>query len=192
MLALNRSVGGSESIAAGLEANRRANDRWYAVQCQAHRESRAEENLARQDFAVFLPRRQKTRRHARKIDRILVPFFPGYLFVRLDLTVDPWRSVNSSFGVVHLVMQGEAPAPAPRGIVEALISACRDDSVVAWRAELAPGQKVRLLDGPFAGLIGQLDRISDVERVWVLLEIMGGRTPVFVPRQSVVPANSSL
>jgi transcriptional antiterminator RfaH len=123
---------------------------------------------------------------------VLVPFFPGYLFVRLDLTLDPWRSINSTVGVVQLVMQGEKPAPAPRGIVETLISACDESGVIIWRADLAPGQQVRLLDGPFVGLIGQLDRVSDADRVCVLLEIMGGRTPVFVSRQSVIAANSSL
>ena len=51
------------------------------------------------------------------------PFFPGYLFIVLDLTRHQWRSVNGTFGVSRLVMRGDQPHPAPRGVVEALIAA---------------------------------------------------------------------
>jgi transcription elongation factor/antiterminator RfaH len=167
-------------------------NRWFAVQCQPHRERGAREHLLRQAFEVFLPLRAKTRRHARRIDRVLVPFFPGYLFVRLDLSIDRWRSVNGTFGVVRLLMQGETPAPVPRGVVEALASACDAVGAIVPRIELVEGQRVRLLDGAFAGLVGELDRMSETGRVRVLLEIMSQRTPVFVPRESVVSADSSL
>src|SRR5256885_14696986 len=101
---------------AGGEATAEAS-RWYAVQCQPRRERTAAAHLLNQEFPVFLPLREKTRRHARKLESVRVPFFPGYLFVRLDLSRDRWRSVNGTLGVVHLVMQGQHPVPAPPGII---------------------------------------------------------------------------
>lgn len=169
-----------------------AQPRWYAVQCQPNRERAAALHLANQTFQTFLPLRNKTRRHARKIEAVRVPFFPGYLFVELDLARDRWRSVNGTFGVARLVMQGDLPAPAPRGFVETLQSACAAIDVVEWRADLTVGQAVRLLTGPFAGLVGELNRMIDSDRVRVLLEIMGGHFPVSVPRYDVVPADSIL
>jgi transcription antitermination factor NusG len=44
-----------------------------------------------------------------------------------------------------------------------------------------PGQPVRVLDGPCAGLVGQLDRLTGASRVRVLLDILGGQTPAFIP-----------
>jgi transcription elongation factor/antiterminator RfaH len=166
--------------------------RWYAVQCQPNRERAAALHLANQTFEIFLPLRNKTRRHARKIETVRIPFFPGYLFVELDLARHRWRSVNGTFGVARLVMQGELPAPAPRGFVEALQSACAAIDVVEWRADLTVGEAVRVLTGPFAGLVGELDRMIDSDRVRVLLQIMGGHFPVSVPRFDVVPADSVL
>ena len=87
--------------------------RWYAVQCQPHRERLAASHLINQGFGVHLPLREKTRRHARKIETIRTPFFPGYLFARLDLSRDFWRSVNGTVGVVRLVTQGDRPTPVP-------------------------------------------------------------------------------
>ena len=166
--------------------------RWYAVQCQPHRERGAAVHLANQNFEAFLPYREKTRRHARKIETVRVPFFPGYLFVRLDLTRDRWRSVNGTFGVVRIVMQGERPAPAPRGVVEGLKDACGEDDMLCWQAALTLGQSVRVLTGPFTDFIGELDQLTDTGRVRVLLNIMGGGVPVFLPRAYVASAESCL
>ena len=47
-------------------------------------------------------------RHARKILNVRAPLFPGYLFVSLDLTRDRWRSINSTYGVLGLIMGGES------------------------------------------------------------------------------------
>jgi len=168
------------------------NSRWFAVQCQPHRERAAALHLTHQDFSVFLPLRKKIRRHARRTDRVLVPFFPGYLFVRLDPTRDRWRSVNGTLGVVRLVMQGEKPTPVPAGIVEALMDSCDDDNVLSWQADLRPGQSVRVLAGPFADLVGELEQMTDAGRLRVLLDIMGGSTPVFLARENVAPADSCL
>jgi transcriptional antiterminator RfaH len=166
--------------------------RWYAVQCQPHREGGAAVHLANQGFQAFLPRREKTRRHARKIETVRAPFFPGYLFVHLDLTCQRWRSVNGTFGVSRLVMQGDRPAPAPHGVVEALIDACGEDGVLRWQADLAVGKPVRVVVGPFSDLIGELEQLTDAGRVRVLLNIMGAGTPVCLPRTYVVPAESVL
>lgn len=166
--------------------------RWYAVQCQPHRERVAALHLLNQGYFVHLPLREKARRHARKIETVRTPFFPGYLFVNLDVARDSWRSVNGTVGVVRLVMQGERPVPVPVGIVETLMDACDDNGLLRWRCELTPGQSVRVLTGPFAELVGELEQLSDAGRVRVLLNIMGGSTTVLLSRENVVPADSSL
>lgn len=168
------------------------NQRWYAVHCQPHRERIAAQNLAERSWDVFLPCREKTRRHARRIETVRAPFFPGYLFVCLDIGRQRWRDINTTFGVVRLVSQGDRPTPAPRGVIEALQNACNEQSLLAWLPPLQPGDKVKVALGPLAGLIGELDRMTDAGRVSVLLDMLGGRVPVFLPRAHVVPAETNL
>jgi transcription elongation factor/antiterminator RfaH len=168
----------------------RVGRRWYAVQCLSYREFAAASHLQNQDFAVFLPRRKKIRRHARRTDSVLVSFFPGYLFVSFDLSRDRWRSINGTHGVASLVMQGDYPAPVPVGVVESLQQACDDMSVIQWQPDLAPGEPVRVLAGPFSDMIGELDRLDGAGRVRVLLDIMGGRIPTVLPRESIVSRDS--
>lgn len=165
-------------------------ERWYAVHCQPNRERAAAAHLRNQNYDVFLPWQRKVRRHARKIESVLRPFFPGYLFLRLDLSQDRWRPINGTFGVVRLVMQGDRPAPAPLGVVEGLKDCCDESGILEWLPALTPGQTVRITDGPFAEFVGELERLDSAGRVRVLLNLMGGEVPAWVPRSSVVPTLS--
>ena len=165
--------------------------RWYAVKCQPNREAMACAHLLNQNFEVFLPRGQRVRRHARKVDVVLAPFFPGYLFVRLDVTRDRWRCVNSTHGVSHLVMQGAGPAAVPAGIIEQLQARCDDRGVLDMDSQLKPGQPVRILTGALADFVVELERQDAADRVSVLLTILGKPTSVVLPRTSVVPESLS-
>jgi transcription antitermination factor NusG len=130
------------------------------------------------------------RRHARKIEKIRQPFFPGYLFIKLDIARERWRCVNSTFGVIRIVMQNEHPTPAPPGVIETMMTACDSEGILRWRAELSLGQKVRVIDGPLMELVGELDQMTDTDRVRVLLDIMGGKTRVVLPRDYLAPVES--
>jgi transcriptional antiterminator RfaH len=162
--------------------------RWYAVHTLPRREFRAEAQLANQGFRVFLPRRLKTIRHARKLTSVEAPFFPRYLFVELHLTQQRWRSVNGTFGVASLVMQGELPLPVPHGVVEAMLGVLDRDGRLCLQPNLQLGTQVRLAAGPFAEKLGTLDRLDDCGRVVVLLEIMGATVPVRLGRELIMPA----
>jgi len=181
-------VASQEPDLAGRE--RFTSHRWYAVQCQPHRERGAAVHLASQDYNVFLPWRRKSRRHARRVEAVLRPYFPGYLFISLDPERDRWRPVNGTFGVVRLVMQGDKPAAAPPGMIEALLDCCNPDGILEWQPELVPGQRVRVSAGPFADLVGELERLDASGRVRVLLNIMGSKVPTSLARSDVVPAES--
>jgi transcription elongation factor/antiterminator RfaH len=163
-------------------------ERWYAVHTLPFAERRAAAQLDNQNFCTFLPKRQKTIRHARKLSTINAPFFPRYLFVALDLARHRWRSVNGTLGVSSLVMVGERPCPAPYGIVESLVAVADAEGVLQLHSDLKVGARVRLAAGPFADQLGVLDRLDDAGRVRVLLSMFGQQVPVCLSRAHVLPA----
>jgi len=148
-------------------------------------------HLINQGFHVFLPRSQRIRRHARKVDVVLAPLFAGYLFVRLDITRDRWRCVNSTHGVSHLVMLGAGPAAVPAAIIEELQARCDNRGVLDLDENLKPGQPVRILSGALRDFVGELNRQDASGRVHVLLTILGKPTSFVLPRTSVVPESLS-
>lgn len=167
-----------------------AERQWYVVHTKPNEEARASHHLARQSFSVYLPRYAKTRRHARKTESVVRPLFPRYLFIALDLARDRWRSIQSTFGVVGLVMSGDQPAQLPSEALEAIRA--REDAEGHVMLGLAPGlgvgSRIKLLDGIFADHSGMLDRIADERRVAVLVELLGRQVRVFVDAESVTAA----
>ena len=163
-------------------------ERWYVVRTQPHRETQAARQLENQDFRVFLPRFFKSRRHARKFETVLAPLFPRYMFIVLDLSRDRWRSVNGTLGVDRLLMRGGEPEPVPRGLVEQLSEGAEAERRRdAARFRPKDGHSIRVTAGPFAELLGTLERLDDHERVRVLLDILGGKIPVLLSGAVVMP-----
>lgn len=45
---------------------------------------------------------------------------------------------------------------------------------------LSPGDQVAMTHGPFADFVAEVEKIDPDRRVWVLLDIMGGKTRIAV------------
>jgi transcriptional antiterminator RfaH len=165
-----------------------ATTRWYVVHTRPHFEKRALAHLRHQGFVSFLPLHQKTVRHARQFRAVQAPLFQRYLFVRLDLDRDRWRSVAGTVGVSHLIMEGERPKPIPAAVVDELVALADPSGIVSVAPRLELGGVVRLVTGPFAGMVGELLALDDDGRVRVLMNILGIGTVVRAESVGLVPA----
>ena len=163
--------------------------RWYVVQTRPRQEQRAEVNLARQGYRVWLPVMERSRRRAKRIETGRAPLFPQYLFVELDIGREPWRAINGTFGVKRLLADDTHPRALPEEFVAALREATGDDGVSAPAPpDLQPGDDVTIAVGPFVECAAVVLRLAPRERVEVLLEVLGGRVPARLPRRSVIAA----
>ena len=128
-------------------------NRWYVVHARPHQERRAEANLLRQGFRVWLPVMERSHRHARRIETVRSALFPGYLFVELDIERAAWRAINGTFGVRRLLADGLYPQALPEDFVAALRGAVGAEGLsTAAPADLQPGDAVRITAGPLHGV----------------------------------------
>jgi transcriptional antiterminator RfaH len=164
--------------------------RWYVVHTQPNGEGRAVANLLRQGFSAYLPRYRRNRSHARRIESVVRPLFPRYLFVKLDTAHDRWRAINSTFGVSHLVTVGDEPIAVPEGTIDEIRS--REDNsgcvVLGLPQGLVPGGRVQITEGLLAEHEGVIDRVAGERRVAILLDLLGRQVRVFVPAAAVTAA----
>jgi transcriptional antiterminator RfaH len=163
-------------------------ERWFAVNTQPLAEARAQRNMENQGFRTFMPRRRKMLRHARRMTMVEAPLFPRYLFVAFDPLRDRWRRINSTFGVLRLVMSGDAPHPVPDGVTEALIAVTMEGGIVDLAAKLRAGSAVRVMAGPFADRLAMLEQLDDSGRACILLDIMGRQVRATTGRRNLLPA----
>jgi transcriptional antiterminator RfaH len=159
---------------------------WYVVHTQPNGEARADEQLRRQGYATFLPFFLKRRRHARKTDTVRRPLFPRYMFVSIDTDSQGWHAIRSTRGVSALVGGSEGPVPVREEIIEALRAQIGTDGFFGTQPPpFMPGQAIRVIDGVFASAVGFFERMSDNERVSMLLELLGQRVRVTLDLNSV-------
>lgn len=163
--------------------------RWYVVQTQLRAEDRASLHLRNQGINVFLPKHKKQRRHARRVEKVLRPLFPGYLFVELDKTRQRWRSINGTVGVLKLVCAGDSPLPVPYGIIEEIKARTNDSGVTynhsSWFQE---GQRVHIQSGAFSDCEGLFEELLDENRVIILLNLLGREVRTALPIETLAAA----
>jgi transcriptional antiterminator RfaH len=165
--------------------------RWYAVHTKPLREIDAQLNLEHQGYEVYFPRTVHPVRRRQRAYQQVGPLFPRYLFVRVDEGNQSLRPVHSTPGVTSVVRFGSRYTIVP----DRLIGELRAREVpetglhrLSDKRRLAPGSRVTMVEGPFAGLEGVFAREVGDERVVVLLELLGHDVTVRVPSDLIMPA----
>ena len=145
--------------------------RWFALYTKPHKEYAVRDHLAGKKVEVYLPEmRNKTQRRDRPAKR---PFFPHYLFARLDLQADIMAQVPWTPGLRRIVSFGGRPAPVPDEIIAHIRRAVATMIDAEPEEPFSKGERVRVQHGPFEGLDAVFDRrVSPEGRVRVLLQCM--------------------
>lgn len=145
---------------------------WYAVYVKSRHEARVENRLLNQNFDVFLPRQKQPSRRRNRALIIQVPLFPGYLFVRAGLSPERYLQILRTPGVVRVLCHQGAPALVPEREIESLRSLCRLNLAMKHHP-YRPGQKVEVLRGCLAGVVGKVSRARPGRtRVLVSVELL--------------------
>lgn len=164
---------------------------WCVAHTQAQKEWVAQQHLLDQGYEVYMPRFKKTVRHARKVEQKLVPLFPRYIFVGMDLESARWRSINGTRGVSYLLMRDDThPAKVPDGLINHLRAQETEDGIFPLSSldTFTKGETVRILDGPLTDHMAVFDFMDDKSRVHLLLSCMGREITVCLPVHAVEAA----
>lgn len=155
---------------------------WFCIMAKPNQEKIAADNLKDQDYEVFLPKHQVKRRHARKLEIVSRPLFPGYLFVQFDRATTQWRPIRGTRGCIGPLMAGDEPAAVPDHVIEGLKRRIVGGFVKLDVQTFKPGEKLRVTDGPFRdhSAIFSAD-MDDDARVHVLINLLGRQVRVPVP-----------
>ncbi|MFW6259006.1 MAG: transcription termination/antitermination protein NusG [Halochromatium sp.] len=108
-------------------------------------------------------------------------FFPGYVFVNMEMTDETWHLVKDVPRVMGFIGgKNDRPAPIPDAQAEAIRQRVQD-GVEKPRPKVLyePGEVVRVTDGPFTDFNGVVEEVDyEKSRVKVSVSIFGRSTPV--------------
>jgi transcriptional antiterminator RfaH len=163
--------------------------RWYALYTKPREEVWARTNLEERGLEVYLPRFLKRRSHARKVEMVKTPLFPRYIFARADVTMGERPAMAYAPGVEYVLSFGSQLGTVDDRLIKDLRAREDESGLVTMDFEprFKAGQKVRVADGAFCDQIGLFQCASDDQRVFVLLNLMGGSVRVRLPMDAISP-----
>jgi transcriptional antiterminator RfaH len=158
--------------------------KWFVVHCYPNKESVAALNIQQQGFSTYIPRYKKLRRHARRVDTVLAPLFPRYFFVKLDQEVSHWVPINNTPGVNYLLKNNDGTlSSVPTNIIEELYKKHDEQGLVTLSVlELfKQGDRVRILDGAFVNHTAIYEKMTDNQRVQLLITLIQREVKIIMP-----------
>jgi len=160
---------------------------WYVVHSYSGYENKVKKNLAHriesmgmqdQIFQVVVPTEEEVELRDGQRRTTERRVFPGYILVQMIMNDDSWYVVRNTPGVTGFVGSGAKPLPLHPEEVEKIMKRMEAEAP-RIKVSFRPGQKVRIVEGPFEDFMGTVDEINmEKGKVRVLVSFFGRETPV--------------
>lgn len=142
---------------------------WYALFTKPRREQQVGEILSEKGIETYVPTVQ-VRQRRRMVEK---PFFPRYMFVRLDFGEVGLSQVQWTPGLSRIVSFGGGPTPVPEAIIDRLREQLEHLSSEGTFSPFKPGDRVRVKSGPLQDFEAVFDtHLSTRDRVRILVEFL--------------------
>jgi len=165
--------------------DRRLLRQWYVLHTRSRHESVVSDGLCKKSMEVFLPKiKVRSARRDRKA-MIHIPLFPGYVFIKTDLHPHTHLEVVKTAGVVRLLGTHQGPVPVAEETIASLKIMVAAEMPIITGQRLQPGDRVMVVNGPFAGVIGTFVRYRNQGRVVVNIEALGQFAGVDVQEEDI-------
>lgn len=160
---------------------------WYCARTKPKHEHIAAANVRKNlNLEVFNPRLRVKRATQRGVVRLTEPLFPCYIFIRCVIE-EKMNEIQHANGVSSLVRFGQKIPRVDDMIITELQSYFATEETMTIEDRLSPADEVVVTDGAFTGMHAKVLRVMPAtRRVQILLDVLGGPTPVEVDRVSIV------
>lgn len=159
---------------------------WLALQVAPQHEKKVATILEYKGFQQFFPTYKSKRRWSDRIQVLILPLFPGYIFCRSRRS--RVAAILATPGVTRIVSFGGRPCPvADEDIttLQAMVSNGVDPRPFPY---LSYGQRVRIVQqGSLFGIVGILTKAKNRTRLVVSVDMIAKSISIEVDHRDVVP-----
>ena len=166
-----------------------ANRLWYVVHTYSGHEDRVRTNLEKAVNNLGLQERmaqilvpteevveiKRNKKHLKKRK-----FFPGYVFIEMDIDNETYWLVRNTAGVTGF-LGGVKPVPMPEDEVQNLLTAMQSPSGMKPRPAITfeKEENVRIIEGPFKHFMGMVEDVNEQKaKLRVTVTVFDRPTPV--------------
>ena len=155
---------------------------WYLIYIKSKNEDVLTKRFSDRGLEVLNPKLKERRFIRRKLQEVISPLFPCYIFVKLDLLKDH-QLVKYTRGVKRLVGSENMPTVVPDEVILSIKNRMTEGAIITIKPKkFEPGEEVVVKDGPFQGLDAVFEKeIKATERVSILLKSINARLVIDSP-----------
>jgi len=131
---------------------------------------------------ILVPSEQVTERRGKTTVKTTKKFFPGYIFVNMDLNKESWHLVKNTPKVTGF-LGGNTPRPVREIEMNRMLGRAvpTDEAPPVVHVAFRVGEQVRVKSGAFANFTGEVEEINqDKQKIWLSVSIFGRPTRVEV------------
>lgn len=149
--------------------------RWYVAMVRMHHEKKVAERLDKLGIENFVPVQQEIHQWSDRRKKVEAVLLPMMVFVHAD-PKERMEVLGLSTVSRYMVMRGES---TPAVIPDEQMARFRfmldysEEAISMNSVPLARGEKVRVIKGPLAGLVGELVTVDGKSQIAVRLNVLG-------------------
>ena len=149
--------------------NKKLIDNWYVLYTFSKHEKKIATYLDQAGIEFFLPLQNIVKQWSDRKRQLTLPLFPNYLFVKTNAS-NFWK-IRDINGVIRFVNDGRKPIPVSSNTIHSIQKVLKGN----FRLEkflLGQGERVKVVEGPFAGVEGKFVRYKNKNMLVIEIELV--------------------
>ena len=166
--------------------------KWYVVRAVSGQENKVKDYIDREishagleDYVsqILVPTEKVVQiRNGKKINKERV-YFPGYVMIEANLSGEVPHIIKSINGVIGFLgeVKGGDPVPLRKSEINRMLGKVDELAVKTDNIAIpySVGETVKVVDGPFNGFNGSVEKVNEEKRkLEVMVKIFGRKTPL--------------
>ena len=156
------------------------NKKWIAVYTKPRHEKTVEKELLKKEFEVYLPLLKQRRKWSDRKKWVEFPLFRSYIFVKTEIKNALF--VLQTLGVVKVVKFGGEVAVIQNDSIQAIKLMIEGGYSPEAMDYFVKGDPVEVKDGPLKGLVGEVIRVDNHDRLLVRVDAIQHSVSVQINR----------
>lgn len=171
--------------------------KWYVVNTYSGHENKVKEKLEMRAssmdmkdyiYRIIVPEEKVVETKDGVEKEKIKKLFPGYILVEMVMTDEAWFIVRNTPGVTGFIGssgKGAKPTPLQPDEVDNILNNMGISRVDTFN-ELKEGDAIKIIDGPFIGMVGKIESVDfENKLVNAIIDLFGQETSVEVELKQI-------
>ena len=166
--------------------------KWYVVRAVSGQENKIKDHISSEISRlgydnmiedILVPTEKVIQiRNGKRINKERV-YFPGYIMIKANLSGEIPHVIKSVTNVIGFLGETKGGEPVPLRVSEVNRMLGKVDELALTTEHIAipftVGENVKVIDGPFNGFVGSVEKVNEEKRkLEVMVKIFGRKTPL--------------